>query len=99
MTTDEVAKIKHIIILCNDLLMNHALSNDVSSDGGEQLTITKQLLSLGMSRNNGFSREQIVLLGERYPLKKGWMRRLLGKPISTSNYQKFVELRNAHLSN
>jgi hypothetical protein len=60
--------------------------------------IDDALLAAGRSRNGAWSRQQLALLGLRWPLKPGWQRRLVGRQIDEAQARQFVALRDTHLS-
>jgi len=68
------------------------------ADGtGTKVRITRQLLASGASRNGGWSKEQLGLLGVTWPPKRGWVRRIVGKWIDEEAVIEFFNLANQHL--
>lgn len=63
----------------------------------ELLVITEKFLENGKSVRGAWSMKQIRLLGIR-KLYKGWKDDIIGNPITKQNYDKFLELKNKHLS-
>lgn len=61
--------------------------------------VTEALLDKGMSRNGSWSNQQLKTLGVRFPLQKGWRRRLVGSSISPVAEKRFLILKDAHLKN
>ncbi len=60
------------------------------------VTLTENHLQMGISKQNGFSRNQIAALGDTMD-KKGWRRRLIGKIVTADQFNKFLALKNAHI--
>jgi hypothetical protein len=58
---------------------------------------TNELLEKGKSRNGGWSRKQLKLIGIKYPLKKGWKRKVIGKLFDASTIEQFLALKDFHL--
>lgn len=46
------------------------------------MIVTRDWLEAHATKNRGFTREQLKALGVRWPPKKGWKDRLVGKEIS-----------------
>lgn len=61
------------------------------------MIVTKQLILDGRSRNGGWSRKQVLILGLAWPLTHGWMKRVIGNPISDSDARLFLELKDKHV--
>lgn len=57
--------------------------------------ITEEFLCSGASPRNGFTHEQLGLLGVALPLSKGWRRRIIGQTIDVERAHKFVKLGQA----
>jgi hypothetical protein len=55
---------------------------------------TRQMLEKGMSSNGGWNKSQIMLLGEAYPLKKGWKSRIKRKEYSKGIRKMFIEMKS-----
>lgn len=54
--------------------------------------ITDELIDAGSSRQEGWTKEQLALLGVAWPPPKGWRRDILGRPIDAEAAARFVEL-------
>ena len=59
--------------------------------------VTLGLLIRGASRNGGWSRQQLAMLGVPWPTVKGWRKRLLQTTVTKAEADRFVALRNLHL--
>ena len=59
--------------------------------------LTAALIEKGKSARGAWSKKQLDLLGVPWPLKKGWKRRLIGKSVSETDLDEFLNLKNAHL--
>lgn len=59
--------------------------------------MTKEILNKGKSENDGWSRKQLRVLGERWPLESGWMARILSKDYPEAVIGEFLALTSAHL--
>ncbi len=61
--------------------------------------VTRELLESGKSKNGGWSRRQLEIVGVMWPLKKGWRRQLHKKArlITESELAEFVSLKDKHL--
>lgn len=65
----------------------------------EIIRLTKELVNAGRSVNAFFSREQIELLGYKWPQHPAkFNKEILGLTISISRYEQFVALKNKHIS-
>ena len=62
----------------------------------DTIIITESILEQGKSKNGGWSRHQIGILGENQD-KKGWRKRLIGKRVRQSQVTNFINYKNAHL--
>ena len=58
--------------------------------------LTKEILEQGLSRNGGYSLEQLKLLGI-YEFCKGWKKGVIGKPFKSEILNKFISLKDYHL--
>lgn len=56
------------------------------------VTVTKQMLHEARTPQGGFTRAQVECLGEKWPLKKGWLRRLAGKTVPIDQWNTFRNL-------
>ena len=61
------------------------------------VTITKELLQQGLSRNGGYNGAQMEVLEVEPAWNKGWKRRLLGKLITEQQKKTFLALKDSHL--
>ncbi len=59
------------------------------------------LLVMGMSSNGGYSAAQARVFGVRWPLEKGWLKRIVEnwERVSVEQIAEFVKLRDKHLDN
>jgi len=57
------------------------------------VTITADFLDEGSNCGAGWTKQQARLLGVKWPLKKGWARRAIGKKISLEKAHRFLEIR------
>ena len=60
--------------------------------------LTKDFLKIGASRKGGYSAEQLYVFGISWPLKSGWMDRILATPVSEGNYRKFLQLSRRNIA-
>jgi len=51
-----------------------------------------------MSARGGYSRAQLALLGVPFPLPKGWKKRLIGTSASRAKVDRFISMKDSHLS-
>lgn len=58
------------------------------------MIITEELLRKGMSEGVGIKSVQAKVLGIKYPLKKGWLKELIGKEVTEETIKKYIELKN-----
>lgn len=56
------------------------------------MKITLAHIEQGRSVRGGLNREQVELLGASWPLKDGWMRKVIGTDISIRDYDRFLSL-------
>ncbi len=61
------------------------------------MILTWELIESGRSERGGWSRNQVAVFGVRWPLKKGWKRRIIGRDFPEAAINEFMLLRNAHL--
>lgn len=61
------------------------------------MRLTYDMIKAGKSSAGGWSYEQAKLLGEKWPLQRGWIGRAIGRQIEYVDLAKFIELRNKHL--
>lgn len=60
------------------------------------MIITKEILQLAKSRNNGYSKTQLNLIGIE-KLEKGWSKKIIGKDFDKDKIELFLKLKDAHL--
>lgn len=53
-----------------------------------EIVLTRELIEAG-SRNGGYTKNQLIVLGAPWPPRKGWKRALIGKKIEASVYWRF----------
>ena len=56
------------------------------------MIVTREWLKKSAYKGCGWKREQIKILGERYPLDGNWIDRCVGKVLSDEDARKFEEL-------
>ncbi|MEO9871177.1 hypothetical protein [Ekhidna sp.] len=61
------------------------------------MIVTKKFIEEGRSKNGGWSKKQLELLGISWPPEKGWQDRLNGKEISDENAEQFIKEASKHL--
>lgn len=54
--------------------------------------VTEALLEKGKSAKGGWTRAQTILLGEPWPLARGWKRRVVGREIPRVDAERFAAL-------
>ncbi len=54
------------------------------------ITITEDLLLMGMQKDVGINSDQAMLLGVDHPLKAGWKDRLIGAEVHEKTYGAFL---------
>lgn len=57
------------------------------------MKITISLIEAGKSLRGGWTREQVELLGESWPMKPGWQRGAVGRTINPEDAERFLDLR------
>ena len=62
-----------------------------------KIRLTAELLLKGSSRNGGWSREQLEILGVHWPLKKGWKDRIVGDDYAQEVIDRFLAMKDRHL--
>ena len=61
------------------------------------MILTTELIhSIGSSNGNGWNRQQIELMGIKFPPRKGWLSSLQGKLIPDEKWSRIVELSGVH---
>lgn len=61
------------------------------------MRLTHEAIEAGRSLNGGWSKEQVMLLGVKWPLVPGWKNGLIGREVPDENYQRFLLLKDVHL--
>ena len=59
----------------------------------DTIKLTKRKIKAGMSSAKGINHQQLKCLGLKWPPRKGWLRRLVGKEIPVADYNRFLELK------
>ena len=62
------------------------------------IEITRELLARGMGRDASWGDEQLKALGIEVPPTEGWRARIIGSHWPESDVNRFLELKDAHLS-
>ena len=62
----------------------------------EVTILSEEILERGLSRNGGYSLEQLKLLGI-YEFHKGWKKSIIGKPFKLEILNNFIALKDCHL--
>lgn len=62
------------------------------------VTLSTESIREGESLRGGFSAAQLKLVGLSYPLRHGWRERLVGLRIPKEDYERFVALKDKHLT-
>ena len=57
------------------------------------MILTRENIHDGASSECGWNKEQLSILGVKWPPKKGWLSKLIGRTISDADYAKFLALR------
>ena len=65
--------------------------------GSGNVQMNTEKLEAGISRNGSYSRKQLQLLGEKWPLVKDWEDRIVTRIIPKAAYDKFLLLKDKHL--
>lgn len=63
------------------------------------MILTNEIIEKGKSCNGGWSANQLKCFRIKFPLKKGWKRKIIGKNFSTQQIEKFLSLKDKHLEN
>ena len=64
----------------------------------EYVVVTRSLMLSGMSKKGGWSKEQLSLLGVKWPPPSGWRRRVESfLIISGDTAKEFVALKDKHI--
>ena len=65
-------------------------------EGEEFITLTRELIMKGSSSPSGsWNAKQLLVLGIKWPAKKGWLSELRGKKIPKAKYNQFLSLKRA----
>lgn len=56
------------------------------------VVITRQMLESARSPGGGFKRAQVEALGEPWPLRKKWVKRIVGKTVTVQQFELFKSL-------
>ncbi len=59
------------------------------------MILTREILEQGKSANGGWSKKQLQCFG--VTLKKGWMRKIIGKHFPALTIERFLSLKDRHL--
>ena len=62
------------------------------------IKVDREFLLRGKSFNGGWSKKQFKILGEDWPLEKGWWKRIIGIRISEEDAEEFLSLKDKHLA-
>lgn len=62
------------------------------------MKLTRQHFELAKSSKGAWSRQQLQMLGIEWPLAQGWMKKIIGQDLDASVIQRFIDLKDAHLS-
>jgi len=57
------------------------------------MKITESLIQAGKSLRGGWTREQVELLGESWPLRPSWQSKAVGRFIKPEDAERFLDLR------
>lgn len=57
------------------------------------ITLTEQNVRATMTKGLGLNKAQARLYGLNYPLRKGWLQRLIGKEIDPKIYKAIMSLK------
>jgi len=63
----------------------------------DTVVLDGKLIDSGRSKAGGWSREQFRLIGVKWPAKKGWKRKAIGRAVPHADLLRFVELKDNHL--
>lgn len=53
--------------------------------------LTKEFIEGNRSSSGGWNNSQLVMIGESWPPKRGWLKRAIGREISDEAAQKFIQ--------
>lgn len=69
----------------------------LSRENPGKVIMTHAIIELARSRNGGWSKKQLELVGVDWPLANGWKKSLIGQEITASIVHKFISMRDRHL--
>ena len=62
------------------------------------MKLTQEILNSGKSDNGGYSSAQVECFGLSWPLESGWKSKILGQDFPDDKIERFVSLKNSHLT-
>lgn len=62
------------------------------------MIITREFLLEGKSDRGGWSRRQVLEIGGSWPLRPGWLDRLVGRDVTELQARAFLAMRNGHVA-
>jgi hypothetical protein len=62
----------------------------MKKDGLPEVSLTRDLLMLGMTSRGGYTRAQLEAIGEPWPPQKGWKSRCVGRKLERSKIEAFI---------
>lgn len=62
------------------------------------ITLTRKKISEFIPRKGGINKQQMDLLGQPWPPKKGWVKALIGIEITYEQAERLIELKGSHLT-
>lgn len=54
------------------------------------MVITKEIIDQGKSKNGGWTKKQLSILGVSWPPEKGWQNKIIGKEIDKDTLDQFL---------
>ena len=74
--------------------------NSTLDDKNELCILTEDILNKGKSKNGGYSKKQLELIGINWPPIKGWKKKCYSGNyfISSKNILKFISLKDKHIN-
>ena len=60
-------------------------------------TLTEELIEQARSKNGGWSKQQLEIIGVDWPPTKGWKKNITGEKFKESKINAFIELKNDHI--
>lgn len=61
----------------------------------QRIRVTRELIETGRTGSGGWNKRQLKILGVKWPPRKGWLSRSIGKLITPEDAKLFVELKGA----